>query len=96
MAGIIKHAQAIKALLSAVHGTATYQKTLDVQSRSLATAIDSATFSLEEATALAEELKGFPDAKKTMLTAKAADELLRRARSLPDSAFRIFVLCHII
>jgi hypothetical protein len=90
MAGIIKHAQAIKALLSAVQGTAAYQKTLDAQSRSLAAAIDNATFSLEEATGLIEELKAFPDAEKTMLTAKATERIAAPSQKITRHCLQDF------
>ena len=90
MAGIIKHAQAIKSLLSAVHGTSAYQETLEVQSRALASAIDNATFTLEEAAELAAELKGFPDAEKTMLTAKTTDRIAAPSQKLSRNVLQDF------
>ena len=60
MAHISDHIKGVKRLLTSVAGTPSYDKTLDAQVQSLATAISGASFTLNEAASAAEELKGFP------------------------------------
>ena len=75
MAKVVDHVRAVLGLLKAVHGTPSYARTLEVQSRSIGAAIDNSCFTVTEAAAVAEELKGFPDAEKGLLTAKLTERV---------------------
>jgi hypothetical protein len=79
MAAVVEHAVAIKSLFRVVAGNACMERTMQVQIRSLAVAIDSTSFTLAEAIAAAEELKGLPEA--AMLTAKVMERIAAPAAS---------------
>ena len=77
---LVEHVQAVKTLLAAVIGTASYQKTLETQCSSLANAIGLNTFSVLDAAAIVEELKGFPQQQQTELTNKLMDRVSSPAK----------------
>ena len=75
MSGLVEHVLAVRDLLQHVSGTSAYSKTLEGQTRSLGAQIESASFSVAEAAALAQEIKGLPNSEQEVLLAKLADRI---------------------
>ena len=86
MSRIVEHINAVKHLLAAVAGTPTHGKVLEIQAKSLAGAIASATFSLADAAAAAEALKGLPSQQHMELAALVADRVAAPKASVSQRA----------